>query len=181
MCAPRRSATCTSAERLSVMENVAWRSWNTTRAVSNLHQRVQGSPRTACGLKIPVHGVEGEVLDDPSIVQRADWEGLLCERCFPDSADPDKPKVSRARWRERDRVRDLSVGAHQELWQADADQIWENLRGGVLVRLPDRWQLRRHSPGASPHIDVWELLDGRRPRLKPPTTWANRVLRTGRP
>lgn len=163
------------------LENVAWRTWNTTRAVSNLHRRAPGAQRTQCGLKIPLPGVTGEVLDDPGLVQRADWEGLLCERCFPDVVEDDRPRASRARWHKRDREHDLRVGSEQELWSEGAVEIWANYRGAILIRFADRWQLRQHAPGSSPHVDVWELADGARPRLKPPTTWANRVLRTGQP
>jgi hypothetical protein len=165
---------------MTELENVAWRTWNTKRAVSNLHRREPAAARTICGPKIPVHGETGEVLDDPAIVQREDWEGLLCERCFPDAAEDDRPRTSRACWHKRDRARDTAVGTDTELYEAGALEVWRDGRGSALLRLADRWQLRRSHPGVSSRYDSWELVDGARPRLRPPTTWANRVLRTGR-
>jgi hypothetical protein len=166
-------------DELANDEPVLWIRYGSGYGPSSLHRRAPGAARTRCGLRVPllppeVTKPEGEVQSGAD-VHLPDWEGLACAHCYPPSERP--ARASRARWTQVDRERALRIGTHFAAeFEAGATEIWQDGRGSILVRQPDRWQLRRHAPGSSPHVDTWELLDGRRPRLLPPSAWANRVL-----
>ena len=76
-----------------------------------------------------------------------------------------------------DRERALRIGtSYASDFQQGASEIWQDHRGSILVRLVDRWELRRFRGGGANRVDSWTLPDSRRARLRPPTAWANRVL-----
>ena len=165
-------------------EPVYWRRYGSTYPVSNLHRREPGAARTACGLNIPrlppaIEEPEGEVYAGAD-GHEPDWDGLRCVRCYPPANRA--PRASRARWRQVDRERELKVGGHHAaVFRAGASEIWVDGRGSTLSRRVDGWLLVYLGPGISAgRSKSYTLLDGARPRRKPPTAWANRTLRTGR-
>jgi hypothetical protein len=139
-----------------------------TQPISNFHHRLSAASRTRCGLKAP-DAVRDE--GDAASVVVSDWEWLRCYQ-----------PASRARWQPLDRDRELQLdGLHANDFRFGAREIWQNRRGADLIRRSGLWELRRFRPGASGHYDTWWLEDGRRPRLRPPTAWANRTLFSAQP